>query len=252
MSSARWYAALCLGLSAAAGGIYLAQILLFHDTRDTAFYLLQDLAFLPLQLLLVTVLVNAWLDRREKRALMQKMNMVIGAFFSEIGGELLRRCVAFDGRADEVCRELLFQAGCTDADLARLGGVLKAHGPDIACDRGDLAGLERLLGERHAFLLGLLGNENLLEHRSFTDLLWAVTHLMEELSFREDLGALPPADRDHLANDIRRVYGLLAVEWISYARHLRSDYPYMFSLVVRTNPFDPRARAEISGRTVGK
>jgi len=31
-------------------------------------------------------------------------------------------------------------------------------------------------------LLGLLGNPNLLEHDSFTDLLWAVFHLMEELS----------------------------------------------------------------------
>jgi hypothetical protein len=29
-------------------------------------------------------------------------------------------------------------------------------------------------------------------------------------------------------------------------RHLRDDYPYLFSLARRTNPFDPAARVEVS------
>jgi hypothetical protein len=28
--------------------------------------------------------------------------------------------------------------------------------------------------------------------------------------------------------------------------HLREDYPYLFSLAVRTNPFDPEARPEVA------
>jgi len=28
-------------------------------------------------------------------------------------------------------------------------------------------------------------------------------------------------------------------------QHLQGDYPYLFSLVVRTNPFDPDAKVEV-------
>jgi hypothetical protein len=28
--------------------------------------------------------------------------------------------------------------------------------------------------------------------------------------------------------------------------HLKEQYPYLFSLAMRTNPFDPEARAEIN------
>jgi hypothetical protein len=49
------------------------------------------------------------------------------------------------------------------------------------------------------FLLGLMANPNLLEHESFTDLLWAVFHLTDELTHREDVSALADADLEHLA-----------------------------------------------------
>ena len=45
-------------------------------------------------------------------------------------------------------------------------------------------------------------------------------------------------------NAADRARGLIA-EWIAYMRHLKSDYPYLYSLAVRTNPFDPNASAEV-------
>jgi len=41
------------------------------------------------------------------------------------------------------------------------------------------------------------------------------------------------------------VSGLLLVEWLSYMEHLQDDYPYLFSLAIRTNPFDQDASAAI-------
>jgi len=38
---------------------------------------------------------------------------------------------------------------------------------------------------------------------------------------------------------------LLVREWLSHLEHLKVDYPYLFSLAVRTNPFDPNASAEV-------
>jgi hypothetical protein len=86
-----------------------------------------------------------------------------------------------------------------------------------------------------------LENPNLLEHESFTDLLWSVFHLTEELIYRANIRQLPETDYEHLASDIKRAYTLLVFEWLSYLKHLKDDYPYLFSLMVRTNPFDPDA-----------
>jgi hypothetical protein len=65
--------------------------------------------------------------------------------------------------------------------------------------------------------------------------------LTEELEHRPDLRALPERDLAHLSIDIQRAYGKLIIEWIIYMKHLKSAYPYLFSLAVRRNPFDANA-----------
>jgi voltage-gated potassium channel len=34
---------------------------------------------------------------------------------------------------------------------------------------------------------------------------------------------------------------LLVNEWVDYMRHLKNHYPFLFSLAMRTNPFDQTA-----------
>jgi hypothetical protein len=104
-----------------------------------------------------------------------------------------------------------------------------------------LEGLKAFLLDKRVFLLRLLENPNLLEHDSFTDLLWAVFHLTDELACRETLIGLPANDLAHLAVDMKRALALLISEWLVYLKHLKEDYPYLFSLEVRKNPFDPDA-----------
>ena len=87
----------------------------------------------------------------------------------------------------------------------------------------------------------LLENPLLLENESFTNLLRAVFHLTEELEHRRDLQDLLDSDYLHLAGDIERAYFLLVMEWMTYMRYLHSNYPYLFSLAMRTNPFDENA-----------
>jgi hypothetical protein len=50
-------------------------------------------------------------------------------------------------------------------------------------------------------------------------------------------------DKDcaHLELDIARAYRLLVIQWINYMRHLKKNYPFLFSLAMRTNPFDSTA-----------
>jgi hypothetical protein len=104
--------------------------------------------------------------------------------------------------------------------------------------------LKGFLVDKRKFLLALLENPNLLEHETFTELLRAVFHIAEELERRPDIKQLSSADYVHLKNDIERVYGLLIYEWLLYMAHLKENYPYLFSLALRLNPFDPNAKVE--------
>ena len=65
------------------------------------------------------------------------------------------------------------------------------------------------------------------------------------LAHRTDLSCLSAADQEHLAGDVQRSYVLLIKEWLAYMSHLRANYPYLYHLALRTNPFDPLATPEI-------
>lgn len=246
MKRAAWQIILGVSLIVASALLYFEQIKLFHSPRDTFFYLFQDLAFIPIQVLLVTVIVDRVLRMRERAALLKKLNMVIGAFFSEVGTKLLRYFIGFDADARAMGGKLLVTAAWDDQRFTSAIRELRAHHVQMDCTRGDLEGLREFLVARRGFLLGLLENQNLLEHETFTELLWAVFHLMEELDARSDVRTLARPDCEHLAGDIKRAATILITEWLSYLRHLKQDYPYLFSLAVRTNPFDPEASVEVT------
>jgi hypothetical protein len=95
-----------------------------------------------------------------------------------------------------------------------------------------------LLSEKTDILLRLFENPSLIEQESFTELLRSTLHFREELILRQSLQDLPETDVAHLAADAKRVYKLLARDWLRYLRYLRKAHPYLFSLALRTNPFD--------------
>jgi hypothetical protein len=69
--------------------------------------------------------------------------------------------------------------------------------------------------------------------------------LTEELAYRSDTACLPSSDIGHLSRDVKRVYHLIVGEWLSYMRHLKKNYPFLFSLAMRINPMDRSACAVI-------
>lgn len=224
---------------------YTAQILIFKRPEETFFYMLQDIAFIPIQVLIVTLIINELLARSERRSMMKKMNMVIGAFFSEMGLELLKWFSAFDVNNAEMKQALVLNSEWDDRKFNSAAKFVKAHNYVIDCRVCNLGYLKSFLSEKRYFLLTLLENPNLLEHLSFTDLLWAVSHLSQELELRKDVSDLSEVDMKHVSDDIKRAYSLLTVEWLSYVKHLKEDYPFSFSLAIRTNPFDDSASIEV-------
>ncbi|MFH1003597.1 MAG: hypothetical protein V1780_05570, partial [Chloroflexota bacterium] len=164
-------------------------------------------------------------------------NMVVGAFFSEVGNYLLRDLLGYFDNRGEISRQLNINQGWTKKDFKRAANYAYHLRVDVDCHQIDLAALKTFMSQKRIFLLTLLENPNLLENDRFTDLLWAVTHLDEELEARPSVCQLPEKDLEHIAGDIQRLYDHLASEWLDYVEHLKSKYPFLFSLVIRTHPF---------------
>ena len=181
------------------------------------------------------------LSRREKLSRMNKLNMVIGVFFSEVGNRLIRMFAQADPRFEEIQKGLIITEKWTHQDFLTVRDHLKGMKYGVEIAQTDLAALKDFLIKQRDFLVRLLENPTLLEHESFTDLLRAVFHLAEELAYREDLSQQPGPDRTHIAGDINRAYHFLVHQWVDYMEYLKVNYPYLFSLAMRTNPFDRQA-----------
>lgn len=224
---------------------YFVHFVVFRDAHHIFIYLVGDIAFVFIEVLLVTLIIHHLLSEREKRAMLKKLNMVIGAFFSEVGTPLLKYFRGFESDSETISNHLIVDDGWSPEHFDRVEAFLKNRDYSVDINNGDLEGLRSFVIDKRQFLLRLLENPNLLEHEEFTELLWAVFHLSEELSHRKTVNGLPDTDYKHLAGDIKRAYGLLIREWLSYMEHLKMRYPYLFSLAVRINPFVPGASAEV-------
>lgn len=243
----RWIivvSAICIALSAL---IYVANYLIFRKPGEMIFLAINDFAFLFINVLLVILFIERLLAQREKQRMLKKLNMVIGTFFSEVGLDLLSLVSPHIRSAEVLKSELNILPSWTHRDFQKAMKAARVFPYELEIDAPALDGLRSFFAQKRSFLVLLLENPNLLEHDRFTDLLWAVFHLAEELEFRKgDLGSLPAADRLHLMNDAKRACAHLAAEWVAYVEHLKESYPFLFSLAARVNPFAPNPSAIIS------
>lgn len=216
--------------------LYGMDYVLLGSAKELTIWFLGNLAFLPVYVIIVTLMIESVLKERERQSVMRKLNMVIGVFFSEVGNRLLKELSAYVVACDDLKRHLLINGTWKEQEFSTTLEYLRKNETKIESGRCDKLALKRFLVEKRSFLVSLLENQNLLEHEEFTDLLWAVFHLVEELEARDSFENMPQSDVDHINVDIKRVFGHLSREWVMYMQHLKHDYPYLFSLAVRLNP----------------
>jgi hypothetical protein len=181
--------------------------------------------------------IELTLGRKEAIERTRKVNMIVGVFFSEAGTPLIRKLKGAVTGSDALNNSLLVQPEWSERDFLDAKTHLGTLDLKIDIHKVDLLEVHQLLRGKRTLFVQLLQHPVLFEHESFTDLLNAVFHLEEELSAREDLGQLPESDLNHLAGDTIRVVSLIVIQWLDYMLHLKTNYPYLFSLAVRTNPF---------------
>ncbi len=233
-------------LTAAAVLLHMLHYAIFRDAHHIFIYMLGDIAFVPLEILFIAIIFERVLSERERQGRQHKMNMVIGTFFSAVGQPLLKAMAPFVANLSDISDRLKMTPDWTEAQLREAVRFVDCTELTLEAEPGDLEPLRDFLASQREFMLRLLENPTLLEHERFTDLLWAIFHLQEELSARESLETLPASDLKHLTGDIDRAYCALLMQWLEYLIHLRQDYPYLFSFAARTNPLQADAQPEVA------
>lgn len=241
MKYRQWRLILALSLLISSAILYLFDYAVFKDPHEILTFMLGEIAFLPLEVLLVTLVIDRLLRYMERRNRLEKLNMVIGAFFVEVGTNLLAYLSDTDPELEGIRSNLQVTSRWSDEEFSRVARNLAEYNFKVDISRVDLENLHIILSQERGFFLRLIENPALMEHESFTDLLLAIFHLTEELARRPSLENLPKSDLAHLKIDIERTYGQLAQEWLGYMKSMKTSYPYLFHLAMRTNPFDQTA-----------
>ena len=237
---------LVLVLLAISIGLYIVFSLIFGNMRATNENLASAAIFLPIQLIIVVVIVDRLIENRDKQIKLDKLNVVAGVFFSELGERMLTsfNCAARD--RDRLFRALGIKASWTLKEFKAADAFSKGISNEINVHQVDLEAIKVLLQENRPFLVLLLENPTLLEHDGFTDMVLSILHLADELIARNSLNNLPKNDINHIEVDINRAYSSTVAEWLEYMRHIKSDYPFLYSLYVRIHPFQENPSAIIS------
>lgn len=235
MKKFHWEVFLGFFLISLSFSLYFIHYIIFHDIVDIISYIVDDIAFIPIELFIVTVIFNRLLTIRERKDQLRKINLIIGVFFSSAGMELLE---LFSSHSDaEGIHEIVFKENYDDkGEFMKIKEKIKLFNFNVEYKIDDLKDLRDLLIEKEDFLLSLLENPGL-ENQTFNDLLWMLLHLREELIYHKDITYITREDFDHVIGEIKRVYSLLINEWLLYMRHLKGNYPQLFSLAMRINPF---------------
>jgi hypothetical protein len=225
--------------------LYFIHYLIFKDFHHIMIYFVGDIAFIPIEVLIVTLIIHKILSDIEKQAMLKKLNMVVGAFFSEVGNDLLKYFVDFDSSKTKLQDKMKINLDWTNSNFNEALNYVKTYDVNIVVDAKKLKDIKLFLISKREFLLRILENPNVLEHESFTNLLLAVFHFTEELEQRKNVESSSGKDLEHLSLDVKRVYKNLLIQWLDYMMYLSKEYPYLYSLGVRTNPYNSSSKIEL-------
>lgn len=216
--------------------VYSLKTVTIGDIEGTVKFLFNALGMLPLNLILMTFVFSKLITLHTKQSRLKKQEMLVNAFFSEFGSTLLKQIA----RLDENRHELIACAGSAsdwEGDVEEINALFSSHKPNLKIAPEHFCSIMDALDSKHSFILTLLEHPAVVQHERFADLVWAMFHLEDELNHRPGFDSLPKSDRAHLTGDIERVYIHLINQWVDYMVYLKGNYPYLYSLAIRTGPF---------------
>lgn len=225
---------LMIGISAAT---YALHYLIFRDFHHIAIFFVHDIAFLPLEALLVTLVFDKLLERSHANENHDKRSLIESVFFSESGCDMLQYLRSCDPDSAALRDRLALNADWKQRDFIAAAAFLKSYPFRLDPERLDFYGLHHHLSTRHSYFLKVIENPALMQHDDFTQLILSIYLLWEELECRDDLCCLPADDRARLCGLAETIYARLTDEWLDNAQSIRVHQPLRLNKIIQTNPF---------------
>ena len=227
--------------------IYGSYYLFHPDLTEIVVYIWKHLGLIAVDVLVVVLLVEGLLSKKENEILQEKLDMILSSFYMEVGNELIYKLASINSE-DTYSNRLKAIHDWDLKDYDNALKVLKQNPVKFSTDLDEnerfvfLNDLRIFLKGNRKFLMDLINNPNLFEKIEFSELLMAISHLSEELEYQKDLQNISENDFNHLVFDMNRVYVSLVYEWIRYLRFNKKNHPYVIDIVLRTNPFNKRIK----------
>ena len=215
-------------LIAVSAAIYLLQIAIFHEERTTAFYILQDLAFMPVTIAIATLAVGEIINDREKKDRLEKTRMLTSSFFTGMGAYLMHEILGMtnaDAFIHEVVRSGADLPGTEEETRKRIQEAKLAVHIDVA----GYTKARQIITANQTNILVIASNPLIIEHECFTEMLWGVFHLMDEFRLRGTWDDLSKEDIYHFNQDFVEVLRLMLMNWVGNARYLKETYPAFYA-----------------------
>lgn len=229
-----------LGLILLSATLYILHIKIFNDFHHVAVFFLEDLAFIPIEVLVVSLIIEKVLEKKEKKEKLEKLNMLIGIFFTEIGLDMTRLLVKADSNIENIRTEHMVNNEWNHDNFVKCMNSTQSHKFNLDINKIDLNELKQMILEKRTFFINLISNPALLEHETFTELLMAIVHLKEELILRGDITNYDKETLKHLEDDVIKIYRYISYEWIIYMEYLKDNYPSLFVSASMKNPYNQK------------
>ncbi|MFC1596183.1 hypothetical protein ACFL4D_02745 [Candidatus Margulisiibacteriota bacterium] len=207
---------------------YFLHYLLFHDFHHISIYFIGDLGFLGVEALIVYFVIDRLLSAREKETTRKKLNMLAGVFFQDAGIKVFNHILSMiqDDNIIEDC--FAIQESWKLKDFAKAIKQVPGHSCKLEYNAEHVQEIKDMLEEKKSLIIRLMENPGINEHNIFSDMLISLFHLTEELMRRDSLTGNTDEDKQHLLNDMKRVFQYMGQLWIEYMLHLKKHYAYLY------------------------
>lgn len=228
---------LILLLLCASALLYAIHYLIFRDLHHLAIFGLHELAFVPLEVILVTLGLDQLVEKTHREEARSKVSIIETLYFNESGGTMLRYLASFDPDAARLRELLQVTEDWHSSDFRQAIRQLKSYPFLLDLDRIDFFGLHYHLSQRHEYYRSMLENPALTQSEAFTEMIMKIYLLWEELDGRTNLYQLPEKDRSYLAELLHEIYRELTEYWLDNVYNHSIHNRFRLHRAIESNPF---------------
>lgn len=228
---------LILLLLCASALLYAIHYLIFRDLHHLAIFGLHELAFVPLEVILVTLGLDQLVEKTHREEARSKVSIIETLYFNESGGTMLRYLISFDPDAARLRELLQVTQDWHSSDFRQAIRQLKSYPFLLDLDRIDFFGLHYHLSQRHEYYRSMLENPALTQSEAFTEMIMKIYLLWEELDGRTNLYQLPEKDRNYLAELLHEIYRELTEYWLDNVYNHSIHNRFRLHRAIESNPF---------------